>query len=106
MGVFIFQNACPRCRGDVILATFLKMKEGCRACGYEYEADSSGAMALNYAFGALLSFPIFFAVLLRGGSPLMAIGVPALVNAVLAPFMVRYSRLAWAHVEFMLKPSK
>jgi uncharacterized protein (DUF983 family) len=106
MSVFLFQNACPRCQKDVILTSFLKMSPGCRQCGYAYEADSSGAMALNYSFGALVVFPVFFLMLMRHASPLVAIGVPAAITAVLAPFTVRFSRLAWLHLSYLLNPTK
>ncbi len=103
----MFSNRCPRCGRGRVLNGLFEMRERCDDCGLVYEREAGqnwGAMVISYAVGAAIAFPLFFVLLFHRASPLMTVGVPSLVLAVIAPFSVRYSRLAWTHIMYRLKP--
>jgi uncharacterized protein (DUF983 family) len=105
----LFSNRCPHCGKAPVFASFLQMYRRCPACGFAYERESGqhwGAMVMSYAFGAFISFPLFFVLILRHAPVLACIGIPTLVLACVAPFSVRFSRLAWMHIMYAAHPPK
>lgn len=103
----LFSNRCPHCGEGRVFDSLLRMRERCPACDFAYEQEAGqnwGAMVLSYAFGALIGFPLFFALIMKHASTLAAIGMPTLLLACVAPFSVRFSRLAWMHVMYYLHP--
>ncbi len=84
------------------------MHPACSACGLPFEQEQGqhwGAMVLAYAFGAVLSLPLFLVLLLGRHPAAVVVGVPAVVLAVLSPINIRVSRALWAHVMFHLHRS-
>lgn len=98
-------SRCPRCHRGPLFVGVLAMHKACTACGMNYEQEPGqhfAAMVLAYVLGAVVGIPLFFVLLVKGASPLAAIGLPFLVLLVLSPLNVRISRLACAHLMFHL----
>ena len=105
--LFFLQNRCPRCRKGRLFVGLVKMNAACPSCGLAFEREAGqnwGAMVLSYAFGGMIAFPLCFALLMNRAPIFVAVAVPTLVLAVIAPFSVRFSRLIWTHVMYSLHP--
>lgn len=103
----LFSNRCPRCGDGRIMSSFLEMNEKCPKCDLPFIQEVGqhwGAMVLSYGFGAAIALPMFLILLARGAEPLVAVGAPTLVLAALSPLTVRFTRLAWMHVMYLLHP--
>lgn len=98
-------HSCPRCHRSPLFDGVIRLRPSCDRCGLVFEQEGGqnwGAMVLAYCFGAVLSLPLFFVLLLKKYDPLIVIGAPTLVLAVLSPLNIRFSRTVWAHVMFHL----
>ena len=80
------------------------MYEVCGTCGYRFERESGffvGAMYISYALAIplYLAFAAILRLLLRGWSDLsiLALALPIFVPC--APFLFRYSRVIWMHID-------
>jgi hypothetical protein len=101
---------CPRCLKGRIWRGFLSMNTACPVCGFVFDREPgyfTGAMVVSY----LLAIPVLGAIVIG----LMTIGgldaVPALVIGdtaylVLVPFIFRYSRVVWLHLDWGIDPDQ
>ena len=100
-------NRCPRCFEGKVFSGFLRMSPDCDRCGLVFDREYgyfTGAMVASYGIGAVAAFPLFFVLAATGASTAVAVGAPSLLLVALSPFLTRYSRLAWLHVDHgMLK---
>ena len=96
-------HSCPRCHRAPLFEGVIRLHERCASCGLRFEQEDGqnwGSMVLAYCFGAVLSLPLFFVLLLKKYDALVVIGAPTLVLALLSPLNIRFSRTVWAHVMF------
>ncbi len=79
------------------------MDEKCAVCGYAFYPESGhmiGSYMLNYSFCTLFLLPLFGYLGFAGYSSEVVVGIPLLVLAILEPFVLRFSRLAWIHLHY------
>ena len=101
---------CPRCLEGRVWRAFLTMESACPVCGLVFEREPgyfTGAMVVSYA----LAVPILGAIVIG----LMALArldaVAALVIGdvaylALVPFIFRYSRVVWLHLDWRIDPER
>ena len=100
----IARQRCPKCHEGRVFRSLLDMYEVCGTCGYRFERESGffvGAMYISYALAIplYLAFAAILRLLLRGWSDLsiLALALPIFVPC--APFLFRYSRVIWMHID-------
>jgi len=105
----VFKNLCPKCRSGRVFASGLEMNESCPECGYTLQRGSGYFVMswfINYILSGFIVMPVFLAlVILRFSYPVF-IGLPLLLLLLLQPFMIRFSRLLWIHMDYQVEQSK
>jgi len=89
---------CPRCLSGRVWRGFISMNTACPVCGLVFDRESgyfAGAMVLSYA----LAVPILAAMVVA-----LIIGNTAYL--VLVPFIFRYSRVLWLHLDWLIDPGE
>lgn len=105
----VFKNVCPRCREGEVFEGLLKMHEKCEHCGYQLQKGSGYFVMswfINYILSGFIVMPVFLALILLHYSYTVFIGVPLLLLLLLQPWMIRFSRLLWIHMDFFVEQSK
>ncbi len=101
------RNRCPRCSRGAVARLPWHTRERCEVCGYRFEREPgyfTGAMYLSYAFGAMITLPVWVPTLLAGA------GLPWIVAAVTveltlaSPLLFLASRVTWMHIDCALDP--
>ena len=98
---------CPRCHEGAAFRSLLDMHQACPVCGYVFEREPGyfvGSMYISYA----LAIPVYVALagvlklLLRGRSDLVVLALALPLFIPFAPFLFRYSRVIWMHLDLAL----
>jgi hypothetical protein len=79
----------------------------CPRCGLLFEREPGywlGALYVNYTLGVAALLPVIALMFLFGCSELSVMVVSLLELIVLAPLIVRYSRLIWMYVDQAINP--
>ena len=104
----ILQERCPRClEGAVFKGTF-SMRNHCGRCGLVFgreEGYFTGAMIVSYCLAWPLMGAVFFGGWAALGWPVedaFLLGIVLLVAA--TPFIFRYSRIIWMHLDRTFDP--
>ncbi len=98
---------CPRCLRGPVWRSFMGMHERCPECGLVYEREPgyfTGAMVVSYALAVPTFGLIVVGLLVAGLATGVALLLGAAVYLVLAPFILRYSRVIWLHFDWLLDP--
>jgi uncharacterized protein (DUF983 family) len=98
---------CPRCLRGRVWRTFLGMQERCPECGLVFEREPgyfTGAMVVSYAIAVPTFGLIVVALLLAGLETGLALVGGGALYLVLAPFILRYSRVVWLHFDWLVDP--
>jgi len=84
------------------------MNEPCPVCALRFERETgywTGAMVASYALGipvlALLVLAVWFAT---GWDIVVALVVADVLFLALVPFVWRYSRVVWLHLDWLIDP--
>ncbi len=100
---------CPRCLQGDVWRSFLDTHERCPVCGLVYEREPgyfTGAMVVSYVL-AVPTFALVVVALLAAG---LDTGVALLLGGALylglAPFIMRYSRVIWLHLDWLVDPAR
>jgi uncharacterized protein (DUF983 family) len=103
----ILQMRCPHCLKGEVFSGFLKMRENCPMCGIEYEREH-GFFMMSIFIGYILGFaavvPVLILLFLSDASIAAYFIVSALLLIPLSPFIFRYSRILWLHLDEILDP--
>jgi len=99
---------CPRCLDGRIWRRLLSMNVACPVCGLVFEREPgyfTGAMMVSYGLAVPALGAIVIGLMTLGGLD----AVPALVIGdiaylVLVPFIFRYSRVLWLHLDWLIDP--
>ena len=86
---------------------FLTMNRECPVCGLVFEREPgyyTGAMVVSYAIAVPTFGLIVIALLLAGIDAAIALLVGGAVYLFLAPFIFRYSRVVWLHLDWAIDP--
>lgn len=103
----ILQARCPHCMKGEVFSSFLKMHETCPVCGIDFEREH-GFFMMAIFFGYILGFmavvPVLIILFLSDASILAYFVASALVLIPLSPFIFRYSRILWLHLDELMDP--
>ena len=111
----VLRSVCPRCRQGAIfkgplLRTGLAVHDRCPVCGLQFDREQGyflGAMIVSY----FLSIPILLLLmavcwwLTKWSWPRLTL-VAWLAFILLAPAMVRFSRVLWIHLDRSVDPDR
>lgn len=103
----IVRLRCPRCADGRIFARLFGMNRVCPVCGLEFEREQGyfvGAMYFGYALSIATVLPVVVAMVLLGYAAASIYVAACLVLAVLSPFLFRYSRVLWIHLDYVIDP--
>ena len=103
----IIRLRCPRCATGRIFASLFRMNSRCPVCGLEFEREQGyfvGAMYFSYALALAAVLPVIVAMLLLGFGAAPIYIASCLLLVVLAPFLFRYSRVIWIHLDQVIDP--
>jgi len=87
----------------------MSMNETCPACGHRFEREPGfflGAMYVSYGLAVVIYLTLLglAALALRGRPQLVVFGAALLMLLPFVPFLFRYSRLIWLHLDWALDP--
>ena len=103
----IVRLRCPRCAAGPIFASLFRMNSRCPVCALEFEREQGyfvGAMYFSYALAIAAVLPVVVAMVLLGYGAAPIYIVSCLMLVVLAPFLFRYSRVIWIHLDQVIDP--
>ena len=100
---------CPHCLQGAIFYSLLGMHEHCPVCGIKYEREE-GYFMMSIFFGYLLGgaaaiLPIILLLYLKA-SILWHVATVSIILILLSPFIFRYARGMWLHLDELLDPHK
>ena len=98
---------CSHCLQGEVFAGLLKMHERCPVCGIQYEREHGFFLVsifIGYILGLTAVLPLLI-VLYSLDAPIWwyVIGV-SIVLILLSPWIMRYSRVLWLHIDELLDP--
>lgn len=100
---------CPHCLQGKIFYSLLKMHETCPVCDIKYEREEGYFMMsifIGYILGtAAAIIPILILLWLKA-SLFWHIGTVSILLILLSPFIFRYARGIWLHVDELLDPHR
>ncbi len=82
------------------------MARRCSKCGYDLHPEDGyylGSMMLGFVGAALLTIPPMLILKISGAEDRTLIIYPIVQYAILAPILMYYSRVIWAHVGFKIR---
>jgi uncharacterized protein (DUF983 family) len=101
---------CPRCLKGRVWLRFVSMNPTCPACGFVFERESgyfAGAMVVSYGLAVPILAAIVIALITIGGlDPVVALIIGNTAYLVLVPFIFRYSRVMWLHLDWLIDPGE
>lgn len=99
---------CPRCMKGRVWRRFVSMNATCPECGLVFERESgyfAGAMVVSYGLAVPILAAIVIALITIGAlDPVLALIVGNTAYLVLVPFIFRYSRVVWLHLDWLIDP--
>jgi len=89
---------------------FISMNTACLVCGLVFERESgyfAGAMVVSYAIAVPILAAMVIALILIGGlDAVVALIIGNTAYLVLVPFIFRYSRVLWLHLDWLIDPDE
>lgn len=105
----VIHNRCPRCFEEPVFSWIAIMRKKCPGCGYVFEREPGyfiGAMVFSYLVGAFSIVPTLVIGLKILEKDLVAVILLGSFQVILlAPFLFRFSRLAWMHLDYRADPA-
>ncbi|MGE0610614.1 MAG: DUF983 domain-containing protein [Pirellulales bacterium] len=98
---------CPRCGVGRVYQRGLRMHAACPHCGLPLHREPGfylGAMYFSYALAILAALPLCVYLFFLGVAPGWNALAGAAVIALLCPFLIRYSRVMWLHLDQRFDP--
>jgi uncharacterized protein (DUF983 family) len=105
----ILRLHCPVCLEGRTFRSLLGMYKDCPRCGIHYEREHGyylNAMFFAYAMGFVIVAPTALYLYIRGASTLWFSIIVGAELVLLWPFIFRYSRVLWMHVDQLLDPRR
>ena len=101
---------CPRCLVGRVWRRFVSMNPTCPECGFVFERESgyfAGAMVVSYALAVpILAAIVIGLILVAKLDAVVALIVGNTAYLVLVPFIFRYSRVVWLHIDWLIDPGE
>lgn len=87
------------------------MNPACPVCGFVFDRGASGyfagAMVVSYALAVPILAAIVIALISLGGlDVVVALIIGNTAYLVLVPFIFRYSRVIWLHLDWLVDPGE
>jgi uncharacterized protein (DUF983 family) len=99
---------CPRCLKGRVWRRFVSMNPTCPECRFVFERESgyfAGAMVVSYALAVpILAGIVLALIMLARLDVVMALIIGNTAYLVLVPFIFRYSRVVWLHIDWLIDP--
>ena len=99
---------CPRCLDGRVWRRFLSMNTACPVCGFVFDREQgyfAGAMVVSYVLAVpILAAMVLALILIAGLDPVAALVIGNTAYLVLVPFIFRYSRVVWLHLDWLIDP--
>jgi uncharacterized protein (DUF983 family) len=106
----IFTLRCPRCLDGHVWRRFLSMNLACPVCGFVFDREPgyfAGAMVVSYALAVpILAAMVIVLITLGQLDPVVALIVGNTAYLILVPFIFRYSRVVWLHLDWLIDPGE
>lgn len=103
----ILMQRCPVCLTGPLFRSLLESHKHCPHCGVLHEREHGyylNSMFVAYGLGFLIILPsAFYLFWIESSVPFFSI-VITVETLVLWPFIFRYSRVLWMHIDQMLDP--
>lgn len=103
----LLRARCPHCLKGEIFSSFWQMHPNCPVCGVLFERETGyfmNSIFFGYVIGFFLLIPLLIVLYLLGASPLLfSLGV-TITLLLLSPFIFRYARVIWMHLDELLDP--
>ena len=88
----------------------LSMNATCPVCGFAFDRESgyfAGAMVISYALAVPILAGIVIALIVVGHvDVVVALIIGNTGYLVLVPFIFRYSRVVWLHLDWLIDPDE
>jgi uncharacterized protein (DUF983 family) len=101
---------CPRCLNGRVWRGFVSMNPTCPECGLIFERESgyfAGAMVVSYALAVpILASIVIGLIMVAGLDAVVALIIGNTAYLVLVPFIFRYSRVVWLHIDWLIDPGE
>ena len=107
--VAMLLQRCSICLEGSVFRSFLGMYRDCPRCGVHFEREHGyflNAMFFAYAIGFVILAPTMLYLYLRGVSMLWYTTIITIETVLLWPFVYRYSRVLWLHLDQLLDPRR
>jgi uncharacterized protein (DUF983 family) len=101
----VLLQRCPQCLQGKVFRGWIRMRETCPVCGHRFEREPGyflGAMYASYflSIGVLgLVFAFLYWVVFPDWPPEYVVLLAAVPYLALAPWVFRYSRVIWMHID-------
>ena len=106
----ILAQRCPRCLEGRVWRGFVSMNPTCPDCGLIFERESgyfAGAMVVSYALAVpILASIVIGLIIVAKLDAVVALIIGNTAYLVLVPFIFRYSRVVWLHVDWLIDPGE
>ena len=103
----VLAQRCPRCLEGKVFASVWRMHEDCPHCGTHFEREPGyfiGAMYFGYFVGLLTLVPLVILTFVFDWNAWIAALIAELQIIALLPFLFRYSRVIWLHMDELIDP--
>jgi uncharacterized protein (DUF983 family) len=103
----VILGRCPICLEGPVFRSLLGMYKDCPRCGVHYERETGyflNAMFFAYVIGFLIIAPTALYLYIRGTSTFWFTIIISAELLLLWPWIFRYSRILWLHVDQLLDP--
>jgi uncharacterized protein (DUF983 family) len=101
---------CPRCLSGRVWRRFVSMNTACPVCGLVFDREPgyfAGAMVVSYGLAVpILAAMVITLITLGGLDAVAALVVGNTTYLVLVPFIFRYSRVVWLHLDWLIDPAE
>ena len=102
----VLKLRCSHCREGNVFASFWRRNEVCEVCGITFEREPGYFLMgifFGYVLNAIIFLPITVGLYIAGATLPAYIGI-VIAIIVLSPFILRYARVIWLHVDEFLDP--
>ena len=103
----ILKVRCPRCLQGKVFRRLWQMDQYCPVCRLEFEREPGyylGAMYFSYGLALITGTPTLILLLLLHTSNLLIMLILSLQLTLSTPWLFRYSRLIWLHLDQVVDP--
>jgi uncharacterized protein (DUF983 family) len=100
---------CPICLRGRVFRSLLRMNSDCPHCGIHFERETGyflNAMFFAYVLGFIVLVPTMLYLYIQGASTFWFSVIVTVEIVVLWPWVFRYSRVLWLHVDQLLDPRR